>query len=140
MTIIRQLSSSALRHLCTFCWFPAERMEMLKTNCHMGRRLHLRRRCFRQLDVNLPLIVRAGFTSGKRRTKKTHGILEAHVLQNSPRHPQKNRTTGSHQKIHPKSNSPSYILVKSSVSTVLNILVFLPRGFLTFPGKKTQKP
>lgn len=52
--------------------------------------------------------------------------------------PKRNRTTGSHQNIHPKSNSPSYILVKSSVSTVLNILVFLPRGFLTFPGKKRK--
>ena len=83
--------------------------------------------------------VRAGFTSGKRRTKKNtwnFGGPRSAKLQAIPK---RNRTTGSHQKIHPKSNSPSYILVKSSVSTVLNILVFLPRGFSYLSWKKKRK-
>ena len=137
MTIIRQLSSSALRHLCTFCWFPAERMEMLKTNCHMGRRLHLRRRCFRQLDVNLPFCA-GGFYLRQKANKKKHGILEAHVLQNSKPSPKEPHDWKS-SKNPPQKQQPFIHLGQIFSFNSSKHLGFPSSGFSYLSWKKNAK-
>ena len=112
---------------------------MLKTNCHIGCKLHLQWAYFRQLGREPSNFFPCGWfyvRPGEQKKTWNFGGPSSAKLQAIPI----KRTTGSHQKKTPQKQQPFIHLPKSSVSTVLNILVFLPRGFLTFPGKKTQKP